>query len=219
MAAMAATETRTAVLLQRFHEGELDALSTLLARHLPWIREEVHRQLGPALRRKAETEDFVQDAALNVLRYAPRFVIHDDQHFRALLARIVLNVVKDRNKWFTARRRRMAAERPLPPDSVMDLSHARGASPTPSHAASTAEREAFIRLGIELLGEEDREVIVLREWDRKAFGEIASELGIASDAARMRYARAVRRLGDVVTSLRRRRVGAAIEAAGERGET
>src|SRR5262245_5246401 len=114
----------------------------LLERHLPWLRAEVRRQLGPELRKKAETEDFVQDAALNVLRFSPRFVVADEDQFRALLARIVVNVVRHKHEWFTARRRRLALERPLPTDSVLRL----GSPGSPSGFAEQAEREALVRL-------------------------------------------------------------------------
>src|SRR5262249_47234518 len=147
----------------------------------------------------------------NVLRYAPRFVISDDEHFRALLARIVLNVIKDRNKWFSARRRRRAEEAPLPSDSVLDLSGRGRSTSSPSQAAGRREREAWVRLGIELLKEEDREMIVLRDWDQRSFGDIAALGGMREDAARMRYVRAVRRLGDLVTKLRVRGIHAALE--------
>lgn len=199
---MPEAETHTALLLRRFHAGDLEALRALLTRHLGWIRNEVHRQLGAALRKRAEEEDFVQDALVNVLRYAPRFVIQDDHHFRALLARVVLNVLKDKSRWYAARRRRRAQEQPLPSDSAIDLGGARSTATSPSQAADRSEREAWVRFGVELLPEADREVIVLREWDGGSFAEVGARLGIAEDAARMRYLRAVRRLGDLVTKLR-----------------
>ena len=59
-------------------------------------------------------------------------------------------------------------------------------------------------MGLELLGASQREVIVLRDYDRVSWIEVGERLGIAEDAARMRYRRAVDRLSDVVAQLRRR---------------
>ena len=61
--------TDTPDLLRRWHEGDEAALSRLLERELPWIRQLVHRRLGPLLRRSGETQDFVQEAMVEVLRY------------------------------------------------------------------------------------------------------------------------------------------------------
>ncbi|HKD99958.1 MAG TPA: sigma-70 family RNA polymerase sigma factor, partial [Planctomycetota bacterium] len=198
---LAPEPSETARLLVRFHGGDAEAMHHLLERHLPWLRAEVRRQLGPVLRQKADTEDFVQDAAVNVLRFSPRFVVADEHQFRALLARIVVNVVRHKYEWFTARRRRLAQERPLPTDSVLHLGGLECSGSTPSEHAARAEREALVRLGVELLDAAERDAIVLRDWEDLPFADVGRELGVSEDAARMRYARAVRRLSEIVAQL------------------
>ena len=79
-------------LLEQWHAGDNDALGALLDRDLGWISSYVHRRLGPDLRRMGDTEDFVQEAVIKVLRHGPRFVLSDREHFRALLGKIVLNL-------------------------------------------------------------------------------------------------------------------------------
>ncbi|HKE00411.1 MAG TPA: sigma-70 family RNA polymerase sigma factor [Planctomycetota bacterium] len=213
MATSGATETL--VLLRRLHDGDAAALHALVERHLPFIRALVRRRIGAGMRQGAETEDFVQDACVNVLRYAPRFVVDDDQHFRALLARAVENSILDKHKWFAARRRRRADERPLPTESVLDL---RRAGSTPSEQLDRREHEAWVRLALELLEPDDREVVVRRDWDREPFAAIGERLRIAEDAARMRYVRALRKLTVLVTRLRRGDVADLVDAESE-GET
>ena len=75
MVPMEPDEDLTGKLLERWHAGDGGALDELLVRDLPWIRRCVHRRLGQGLRQRAETEDFVQEAVLEVLRYGPRFVV------------------------------------------------------------------------------------------------------------------------------------------------
>ncbi|HKE01298.1 MAG TPA: sigma-70 family RNA polymerase sigma factor [Planctomycetota bacterium] len=193
---------RTRELLVRFHEGDPKALGELLERHLGWIRSRVVERLGAKLRGKADTQDFVQEAVLEVLRHGPRFTVSSDEHFRALLARIVENVLCDQHQRFEAARRRASIEKPLPTDSVLDLDPRRGATPTPSAIADRREREAWLRLGLELVSPEDREVILLRQQDRLAYDAIGERLGVPANTARMRFERAVARLGDVVARIR-----------------
>ena len=49
---------------------------------------------------------------------------------------------------------------------------------------------------------EDRDVIVLRQYDGLAFAEVAERVGLAENAARMRFQRALRRLARQVEQLR-----------------
>ena len=54
---------------------------------------------------------------------------------------------------------------------------------------------------MEFLDPDDREVIVLRQWDELSFPDIAARLDITADAARMRHNRAVQRLGNKIWAL------------------
>jgi RNA polymerase sigma factor (sigma-70 family) len=87
----------------------------------------------------------------------------------------------------------------------LDPSYQPVASPT--QAAERSEQMAWFRLGLELLDPGDREVIVLRRYDELAFADIAEHTGTSPDAARMRYQRAVSKLGREVSSLRHNGAG------------
>jgi len=199
---MDAPSSATRDLLARVHEGDDAALRDLLERHLPWIRARVHARLGPALRAKAETGDLVHDAVVELLRYGPRFTVSDEKQFRAFLATIAENVLRNEHRRFDVERRSAARERTLPNDSVLDLDARRGGADTPSAISDRREREAWLRLGLELLRPEDREVILLRQQQRLSFDEVGAKLGSTANTARMRFERALGRLADVVTRLR-----------------
>ncbi|HKE00891.1 MAG TPA: sigma-70 family RNA polymerase sigma factor [Planctomycetota bacterium] len=202
----AAPETLT--LLRRWHSGDAEALSALLERHLPAIRERLRKRMGPLLRARTEAEDVVQDVMLRVLADGPRFEISDDEHFRLLLARIVENALRDAHRGFTAMRRDAGRERELPPSSILPLGVAR--AETPSEVVGREEREEWVRLALQVVDGDTRQVVVLHQWEGKTFAAIGAEVGIAEDAARMRYNRGLVRLTKTIHALRRGRVEQAV---------
>ena len=180
----------TTMLLQRWHDGDRKALDELLGDHLAWITTHVHRRLGPVLRAKGETMDYVEDTIVEFLDHGPRFVLSNGKHFRALLARIAENVLAGNHRWWKAARRDLGRERPLSMDTVLVLDPPHAAQPSPSEHAERNEREALMRLGLELLQPEQREIIVLRDYRHVPLAEIAERLGTSSNTVQKRYERA-----------------------------
>jgi RNA polymerase sigma-70 factor, ECF subfamily len=187
-------------LLSLWHAGDVAARDQLIERELPWIRQHVRQRLGPMLRARAETQDYVQEALLRVLDYGPRFVTNDRSRFRAMIVRVIENHLRDLVDWHAAGKRAVARERPLPSDSVIDLDSGKAITRPSEHAASNEQR-AWLHLAMELLDPDDRRIILLRQWQELEFGEIAEMLGIAEDAARMRFRRALPRLGSKMEQL------------------
>ena len=199
---MSADGSETLDLLQRWQAGDRAALDALIQRDLPWIRARVHHRLGALLRARGETEDYVQEAMLEVLHYGPKFASESLHRFRALLARIIENMLRDRNDWYRAKRRTISREQPLPSDSILDLDRPDRSVTRPSVDAGRRETESLVRLALELLEPDDRKVLLLRQWDELSFPEIATQMGIAPDAVRMRFRRALPKLAQKVAALR-----------------
>ena len=193
---------QTTKLLERFHDGDKDALDALLRLHLPWLRARIRARCGAELRRKNESEDMVQEAMVRFLKYTPRFVVRTNAEFRALLLRIAENVIRDAHDYFHAARRDMARERPLR-STVLHLAPQAKGVDTPSSVVSRDEQDAMVRMGLELLDPPDRDVIVLRDWHGHEFAAMGKCLGISDEAARKRYSRACARLADKVVCLGR----------------
>jgi RNA polymerase sigma-70 factor (ECF subfamily) len=192
-------------LLLRWHDGDQDALAELVQQDLPWIEARVHRRLGPLLRRRHDTQDIVQNTLVEVLKSGPRFVLSDRGHLRALLARMVENVLRVQANHHQAHRRDLRRE--VPPqssfaDTVPDLDLAADAT-SPPQAAERSETRDWVRLALEFLEPDDRRAVIWRDYDDLGFAEIAARLGVAEDAARMRYRRALPRLARVLQDLRR----------------
>jgi len=195
--------TETHVLLTRCHHGDRAALDKLLARDLGWLRQHVRSRLGSLLRAKGEVDDYVQEAMVEILRYGPRFVVSDKLQFRALLARITENVLRDHVARLRSGKRNVAVERQLMGDTILCLDPPQRDVTRPSTAAHRGEERAWIRLAIELLPGEDRELVRLREWEHATFAAIGDQLDISEDAARMRFQRILPRLARNVENLRR----------------
>lgn len=193
----------TADLVQRWHQGDAQALHQLVQRDLPWIRQRVRQRLGDALRQHGDTEDFLQEAVLDILAYTPRFVPVDGDSWRSLVTQIVENQLRGQHEFYGRIRRDRARQQPLPDDSVLLLDPRKRTATTPSARAVRNEEEAWLRLALDLVDPDDRDVIVMREWAGKSFAEIGTQLGIGENAARMRFQRALGRLADQVETLRR----------------
>lgn len=200
---MAEPADRTPELLQRWHDGDEQALGELVGAHLDWLRAHVERRLGHFLRARGEADDYLQDAVLDFLRDGPRFQVRDGDQFRALLARIAENTLRDKNDWFRAKRRHLATQHrvAITRDSVLPLDPALQRSTTPSKDATRIEVRDWVRLALELLAAEDRKIILAREYEDRSFVEIGEELGMTANAVRMRWVRAVARLAEVLKEL------------------
>lgn len=181
-------------------------IEEILKRHLPWIQGYVHRKLGNFPRRKFDTGDIVQEAMVQFLKYGPRLQVTNDGQFRALLCRIVENVVCNQYVWLNACRRTIARERPLPSDTVLNLNPSEGRPETPSQIVNQQEEEAWLRLAIELLDFKHREVIIHRDWMGLSFSETAEQIGLSKAGARKRYYNAINELIEKVDALKNGRI-------------
>ncbi|MEM7199249.1 MAG: sigma-70 family RNA polymerase sigma factor [Planctomycetota bacterium] len=191
----------TQQLLQRWHAGDASALDGLLDEHLPWISNFVHARLGQGLRTKEQTQDIVQEALLEFLRFGPRFIVGSAGQLRGLLSTIVINVLSDRRAWFTRRRRDMHREAQLQESGAVVVDPRVRSTTNPSRAAERGEVRQRIRLALELLDPLDREVVQRHHFDAETFVAIAESLATTPDAIRKRFRRALARLMRTVRDL------------------
>jgi len=191
---------QTVELLQRWHGGDAAALHALIERDAGWVHGAVRRRMGEHLRHKLESIDVVQEAMGEVLRYVPRFVVPDRTRFRALMARIVENVLRDQHQFFHARRRAMSREQA--PGTALSLDGLGGSFGEPGAVAEANEEERWVHMALELLEPDVRDVLVLRLWEELPFDAIGERLGLTESGARMKFQRALPKLADKVKALR-----------------
>lgn len=200
---MAPDLTETFVLLRDWHGGDRPSLERLLERDLPWVKSYVLRRMGDLLRAKGDVDDYVQEAMIQALQYAPPFLMSDREQFRALLGRITENVLRDNVQKLRTGKRDVSRERATPTDTLLPLDPPAMAVTRPSQVAARNEERQWVRLAIDLLEPEERNLVLWREWEGLAFAEIAGRLGVQEDAARMRFTRALPKLARKVRQLRR----------------
>jgi len=208
-----ADEHLTIELLRRWHDGDRAALEDLVHRNLPWLQGHVRARIGDRLRAHEESQDHVQEAVIDVLTYGPRFEVTSNEHFRALLARIVENNLRDRGRWLGRERRDVRRNQPIPSDTVLQLDPPVRCVTRPSEAGTRVEREEqkeWIRLAIDLLDPVDRDVLWLRAFEVLSFEEIGGRLGLSANAARLRHRRALPRLARKISELTQGRIAAAL---------
>jgi len=181
----------TVELLQRWYGGDPRALEPLLADNLEWMRRDLRRRVPRELRAQFETLDLVHDGVVQLLKNGPRFAPESRNQFRAWLSKVLLYAVRDRLDQMHAAKRNAAAQR-LPSEGISRVEARERTPTTPELAVHRKEKRAWVRLAMELLQPDERELIDLRQYQELPFDEIARRLGLASeDAARMRFNRAL----------------------------
>ncbi len=198
----------TRELLLRWHGGDQQAMADLVQQERDFVAEQVRRRLGPLLRRQHDTQDIVQQTMLHALRSAPRFLLSDRGHLRSLLVRMVENTLRSAASHQQRAKRDVRRERPMPAGdsgTVLDLDAAANVT-DPGAAAAREDLRAWVRLALELLDVDDREVIERRDYHEESFAVIAEQCGEAEDTVRMRYRRALPKLAAAMTKLRQGRL-------------
>jgi RNA polymerase sigma factor (sigma-70 family) len=194
--------------LLRWHAGDRGALDELLRETEPWLRAAIRPALGARVRRVEDSADFAQSAVLRFLVHGPRFLPANQAQFRALMRRIALNEVLKRHR----RMRSMAQEtqstesRERYGDALLELA-VDSTRERPTGIVSRGVERAWMRLALELLEEQERELLRAREIDGREWDDIARELGFDSgDAARMACVRLLPKVAKVIRKLQQGRL-------------
>jgi RNA polymerase sigma-70 factor (ECF subfamily) len=159
-------------LLRRARRGDGAALGRLVDRHAPRLYGLAVSLLGR--RRAADAEDVVQETLLGALRRVGAF--QGRASVRTWLTRILVNQV---SKFRRSRRVRVAES----------LDHADCADARPG-PATAAERRLDLMTMLDVLSDDHRQVIVLREQEGMSYQEIASALGVPRGTVESRLFRA-----------------------------
>jgi RNA polymerase sigma-70 factor, ECF subfamily len=165
----------TTDLLTRARSGDVAALDTLFARHLPVLRRWASGRLPQWARDIGDTADMVQDTLLETFKNIETFESRGDGALRAYLRAALVNRIRQEL------RRRATRPVSLAIDSrVVD----QGVSPL--EAAIGSETERRYERGLMTLTEEVRAAVVARVELGLSFAEIAELIDKPSpDAARM----------------------------------
>ena len=194
-------DSQIEALLNAWHAGDLQALAKLLDFDRDWMTRLARRVSPNAVRAKDESSDIVQGCTLRLLRYRPEFPPSNLRQFRALVTQTIQQVVLDRARHHGAEKR-VPTDRIAVRNSEIDKITQEFLRMTPPTVrAEQTELRARMALALELLDPDDRKVIELRTVRGSSFPAIATELGLNTGAATMRYQRAATRLRQAFSDL------------------
>jgi RNA polymerase sigma-70 factor, ECF subfamily len=181
----------TMELVIRARNGDRMATEALLERCLPQLQRWAHGRLPAAARGSLDTNDLVQDAALNLVK---RLELFEPRHVGAMqgyLRQSVINRIRDEVRKIG----RHAPPTELPDDHPSDRT-------SPLEAAIQSEAYERYRQALTRLEPKDRELIVARVEVQWSVAEITQRFGMRTvDATRMAVSRAIRRLTDQMKAL------------------
>jgi RNA polymerase sigma-70 factor (ECF subfamily) len=200
-----ADQTRS--LLARANSGDAAAVDALLAEHRDPLRRAVELRLDPALARRVDASDIVQDVLLEANRRLRDYLCEPTMPFHLWLRHLAKDRLIDAHRFHRkAQRRSLDREQAnVPPawaaeSSVQLIAQLMDPEKTPATAAVQQELERRLRDAVADLDEADREVILMRHYEGLGNQEVAAALGLSEAAASMRYLRALRRLRASLTS-------------------
>ncbi|MDM8006032.1 MAG: sigma-70 family RNA polymerase sigma factor [Phycisphaerae bacterium] len=202
MALRGANSTDTDRLIQSVRKGDREALERLLARHRPALRRFLEIRLDSGLRQRVDPSDAVQETQAEAARRIEAYLRDGTMPFAIWLRRIAYDrLIMLRRRHMGADCRAATRDLPLPDRSSVDLGrHVLAHSATPSEQLVRRELGERVRQSIAGLDEDDRELILMRNYEGLSNLEVAQVLDIDPPTASKRYGRALLRLRAVLMS-------------------
>ena len=172
----------------------------LWACHRDPLRRMIGLRLDRAVGRRVDASDVVQEVLLKASGRLAQYLRNPVMPFDLWLRQIARDHVIDAHrKHRVSQARSVDRERTLSPrfaeQSSLDLAaQLRDHELTPAAATLRRELEARFRVAIDGLEHDDREIILLRHFERQTNSEAARSLGLSEPACGMRHLRALRKL-------------------------
>ena len=191
----------TLELLNEVREGDGQAENRLIDRHREAIRRLVQMRLDRAVSQRVDASDVVQDVMFEASRRLEEFISNPTMPFHLWLRQLAKDRIIDMHRRHRAAKRRsvdreqritsLGGDERSAADLAMLL---KDAELTPAAATVRKEMEQRFLEALNAIGDDDREIILMRHFEHLGNGEVAEALGLTPPAAGMRYLRAIRRL-------------------------
>jgi RNA polymerase sigma-70 factor (ECF subfamily) len=179
------------------------ALDRLLESYRNYLRLVARTGVDAALRGKADPSDLVQETLLKAHQHFGEFRGGTEAELVAWLRQILARNLSD-----LARRYRADGARDVGRETSLDAVLGRasrglgaladGGGHTPSQQAQSREMSVVLSDALAELPPDCREVLVLRTLEGRGWDEVGAALGRSPDAARMLWARALKRLRPLI---------------------
>jgi RNA polymerase sigma-70 factor, ECF subfamily len=199
------TREDTDKLLDDARHGKSGAVDELLVRFREPLRKVIDLRLDPVLARRVDASDIVQDVLIEANQRLTEYLKKPDMPFHLWLRHLAQDRIIDTHRRHRlAQRRSVDKEQPIArpawaeESSASLVAHLIDHERTPATEAIQAELARRLTAAVHELGDDDREVILLRHHEQLSNQEVAHLLGLTEAAASMRYLRALRRLRTVL---------------------
>lgn len=183
-------------LVEAFQSGESSAFDTLVLRWDRKIQGAVYRIVGP----REDVRDISQEAFLKAYRALGTF--KREARFSSWLYQIALNVCRDRM-------RRRKGRTLVSLDEIEGRRERLDGGPSALDLVESRDVSRRVAAAVAALSEEQREVVVLKEYQGLTFAEIADVLQVPLSTVKTRLYRALGELRERLDDERGAALGAA----------
>ena len=195
------TREETDRLLDGARTGEPGAVDRLLGEFREPLRRVIDLRLDPALARRVDASDIVQDVLIEANQRLTDYLKSPDMPFHLWLRHLAQDRIIDTHRRHRlAQRRSVDREQPIArpawadESSVSLIAQLIDTERTPTSEAIRHELQRRLADAVNQLSDDDRDIILMRHHEALSNQEVAKVLGLTEAAASMRYLRALRRL-------------------------
>jgi RNA polymerase sigma-70 factor, ECF subfamily len=192
-------------LLNDARSGEPGAVDRLLTEFREPLRRVIDLRLDPAITRRIDASDIVQDVLLEANQRLTEYLKKPDMPFHLWLRHLAQDRIIDTHRRHRlAQRRSVDREQPIArpawvdESSILLVAQLIDTEATPTTEAIRHELQRRLDGAIDKLSDDDREIILMRHHEGLSNQEVAAALKLTEAAASMRYLRALRRLRGVL---------------------
>ncbi len=198
---------QTQRLIAAAQEGDGQAVNRLLQRHREAVRRMISLRMDRQLRPRVDASDIVQEVLVDASRRMAEYLRDPAMPFHLWLRQMAQDRLIDAHRRHrVAARRSVDREQRLVAGPRLDRTTLNLAAAlcddqrTPASAAEWNELQVLFQSALDQLDEKDREVVIMRHFEKLSNSEVAAALDLSPPAASMRYLRAVRRLRKILAS-------------------
>lgn len=189
-------------LIDQARRGDETARGALFQLYCNYLRLVARSLIGATLRINLDPSDLVQETFLKAHRDFDQFTGGSERELvswlRQILVRSLMNQVKHHRRQARDHRRQQSLEGLLEQSSLTVEEALAAQVPSPSESASRREQAVLLADAVDRLPPDYREAFVLRTLEHLPFEEIAARMGRSAAAVRMLWARAVKKLNEMM---------------------
>ncbi|WP_419193314.1 sigma-70 family RNA polymerase sigma factor [Kolteria novifilia] len=187
-------QRETESLLQQVREGDRLALNKLMDRSRSYLTQVMKLQFDPALRKRVDESDVVQETLLNACHRMQDFLDRKPMPYLIWLRKNAQErLIMQRRRHLSAEKRTLRGEI-TENSSILLADLLPAANDQPRQELERKELIAKVRDALTQLSEDDQEILLMRQVEGLSNSEAAKVLDLTTSAASKRYGRALLRL-------------------------